>query len=486
MSSNPNVVVIMTDQQRADHRRSEGFPLDTMPALDALAGQGADLTLAYTSTPVCAPARVSLLTGRYPAANRVRTNHNLEDAYFDRDLVQVFENAGYATALCGKNHTHLGPKDFDYWFPLHHGGGEGPDRSVQERGFDEYLTGLKHMTDPNPAPFPVECQAPYRAVSHAESWIGGLDGDKPFFLWLSFPEPHNPYQVPEPYFDLFPPEALPATLSDRHSLSTRSFKYRWLRGMWEGVIPDFEGSIPRTRSNYCGMLRLIDDQLSRFVRFLEERGLRDDTIIVFLSDHGDFVGEYGLIRKGPELPEVLCRIPLVIVGPGIPARGKVGGVHVSITDLMPTLCEAVGARIPAGVQGRSFWPVLTGEDRSAGAFSSVFMEHGFGGRYYDAEDTLDPAEEGALNDGCSFDELNSWTQAGTSRAVRMGRWKLVYDMEGSGELYDLEKDPVELDNLFHNPRHREIRGELVEELLRWTIRAQDPLPHPRRRYRFKG
>ena len=113
------------------------------------------------------------------------------------------------------------------------------------------------------------------------------------------------------------------------------------------------------------------------------------------------------------------------------------------------------------------------------------MDHGFGGRYYDETDTLDPADEGALNDGCSFDELNTWTQAGTARAVRKGPWKLVYDMEGSGQLYNLDEDPVELNNLFDSREYRAVRAEMIEELLLWTIRAQDSLPHPHRRYRFK-
>ena len=129
MSAKPNIVVIMTDQQRADHRKVEGFPLDTTPFVDNLGGQGVDFGRAYTSTPVCAPARVSFFTGRYPAANHVRTNHNLQDAYFDTDLLQVLKAEGYATALCGKNHSHLGPEDFDCWLHLGHGGGEGTERS---------------------------------------------------------------------------------------------------------------------------------------------------------------------------------------------------------------------------------------------------------------------------------------------------------------------------------------------------------------------
>jgi len=195
MSDKPNIVIIMTDQQRADMSAREGFPLDTTPFLDDLAAGGAWFDRAYTSMPVCAPARVSMFTGRYPNATRVRSNHNLGDVTYETDLIDVLRAEGYATAMCGKNHSHLTPDRVDHWFELSHEGGRGDGRSDQERAFDEYLTKLCHRTDPEPTPFPVECQGPYRAVSAAQQWIESVDG-QPFFLWLTFAEPHNPFQVP--------------------------------------------------------------------------------------------------------------------------------------------------------------------------------------------------------------------------------------------------------------------------------------------------
>jgi arylsulfatase A-like enzyme len=494
MSGTPNIVIIMTDQQRADLRAAEGFSLDTMPTLDALATQGVDFSRAYTTMPVCGPARVSLLTGRYPGAARVRTNHNIGDAYFEQDLVGVLRSRGYATAMCGKNHSHLKSSDVDYWAEFGHGGQrdgqEGVERSEEEERFDRYLTELKHLTDPNPAPFPPECQNPYRIVSKSIDWISSVK-EKPFFLWLSIPEPHNPFQVSEPYFSLFPAESLPPLRSGKEDGARKGFKYRWMREQWEKAVPDFDRNITQTRSNYLGILRLIDDQLGRFLTFLDEAGLREDTIIVYTSDHGDFWGEYGLIRKGPELPEVLTRIPMVVTGPGISPRAEREEAHVSLADIMPTLCEAAGAPLPAGVQGRSLWPLLTGDGASAegypaNAFSCAYVEHGFGGDYYDDSDELDLRVEGARNDGCYLDELNSWTQSGTAAMVRKGRYKLIYDMEETGQLYDLENDPVELENLFGEERLAAVQAELMGDLLAWNMRSRDPLPHPHRRYWFKN
>ena len=130
--------------------------------------------------------------------------------------------------------------------------------------------------------------------------------------------------------------------------------------------------------------------------------------------------------------------------------------------------------------------MLTGGEFPHEEFASVYGELGFGGLHYTAEDDLDPVEEGALNDGCSFDCLNSWSQSGTMRMLRKGKWKLVFDMQGHGQLYDLEADPIELDNLFGEAELAEVQQDLLAELLAATLRAQDPLPMPRNRYVYKS
>jgi arylsulfatase A-like enzyme len=480
----PNIVVIMTDQQRADVSKREGFPLETTPFLDHLACRGTWFNRAYTSMPACVPARTSMLTGRFPSAARVRTNHNAKDVTCDRDLIDVLKSRGYATALCGKNHSYLTPERFDHWFTLSHNGGRGENRTAQEKAFDQYLQNLHHRADFKPAPFPVECQCPYRAVSSATEWIRTIK-DRPFFLWLSFPEPHNPYQVPEPYFSMFPPDSLPPTRSGPEALKTKGFKFQWTRQLGQRAFPDYEKQLPRARANYFGMLRLIDDQIRRFVGFLDRENLRDNTILVFLSDHGDFVGEYGLVRKGPGLPECLARIPMFFVGPGINADKEPHPAHVSIIDIMPTLCQAVGVPLPKGVQGRSLWPLLTGRDYPKKEFESIYAEHGFGGLHYTADDKLDPVTEGALNTSVSFDCLNSWSQSGTTRMLRKGQWKLIFDMQATGRLYNIAEDPSELNNLYDDPRFAPTQSLMLAELLAWTLRAQDPLPLPRRRYVMK-
>ncbi|MDE0422648.1 MAG: sulfatase-like hydrolase/transferase [Gammaproteobacteria bacterium] len=485
MAKKPNFVIIMTDQQRADVSKREGFPLDTTPFLDSLAAQGTWFDRAYTTMPACLPARVSMLTGRYPSATHARTNHNGEDAFFETDLYEVLRRQGYRTGLCGKNHSHLDAARMDYYFPLGHHGGSDVNRTEDETAFDEYLANLRMRADFAPAPFGVEVQCPFRAVTAATNWIDSIPYDDPFLLWLSFPEPHNPYQVPEPYFSLFPPETLPSTNSDQSVLAAKGFKYQWLRHIGEAAFADYAEQLPRARSNYLGMLRLIDDQIKRFVGYLQSRRLRDNTIVIFLADHGDYVGEYGLVRKGAELPEVLIRIPTFFVGPEIVASDRPHPAHITIADVMPTICEAIGTKIPRGVQGRSLWPLLTGMEYPEAEFESAYSEHGFGGLHYTADDDYRGHGDG-LKAAIGFDELNSWSQSGTMRAIRKGDWKLIFDMQEHGQLYNLAEDPVELNDLFDHPEYAAVQSKMVAKLLGWTLRAQDPLPHPRRRYRFKS
>jgi arylsulfatase A-like enzyme len=471
-------VIIMTDQQRADLSGREGFALDTTPFLDTLAREGVWFNRAYTAAPVCGPARVSLLTGRFPSVHRVCVNHGLHLAHYTQDIVDVMKGQGYATALVGKNHSHLSKDRMDLWAEFGHSGSIQQSQDREEKAFDKWLKELNHGVGLEPAPFPLRCQIPYRAVSHAMEWIHGLAGT-PFFLWLSLPEPHTPYQAPEPYFSFFDRASIPPVGSDEGILARKGFKWTWTKRLGEYVYPDYDELLPRARADYLGMLRLIDDQILRFVRFLEEEGLMEETYIVFLSDHGDFVGEYGLMRKGPEIPEVLIRIPLIFRGPGIAASQEASKAFVSTVDIMPTFCELIGVDIPPGVQGRSLAPILTGGAYPEEEFASVYAEQGFGGLHYSEQDELSfnrdvfPGPKGP-----TFDCLNSCSQSGIMRMLRKGDWKLIYDMQGRGQLYDVSRDPLETMNLFGKKEYQSVLHELLPGLLTWCLRVQDPLVLP--------
>lgn len=490
----PNIVIIMTDQQRADLRKSRGYELDTMPFLDSLGREGVDFDCAYTPCPTCMPARVSLFTGRYGESHKVRTNHNGEDARYTTDLLELLKSEGYVTALCGKNHTHHQESDFDFAETCGHLGHEGNLvlKTEVERVFADFLDSTNHMETHVPSPGGIESQHPYRNVSSAFSFLDSLKKDSPFFLWLSFAEPHNPYQVPKPYFDMFPPECLPEIATGPEDCAKKGHKYMWLRSIWEQVLgEDINSRILRARSNYHGMLRLIDDQLKRFMEGLEERGFSENTIVIFVSDHGDFVGEYGLIRKGPDLPEVLTRIPMVWKGPGIQRQGIQGSACVSLVDVFPTLCDILGLEMPFGVQGKSIRPLLENRDIPQREYQCAYSESGFGGLYWSDNDCLTLYEEGASRKNedsgrpLTFDCLNTWTQSGQVRMLRKGRYKIQMDMMENGYLYDLERDPREIQNLYGDKKYESVRADMLSALMAASLRACDPIPAPRRRYHVK-
>lgn len=470
-SGRSNILLVTTDQHRAGLTAGTGFGLDTMPFLDSIAANGTTIRNAYTTAPACVPARTSLLTGRFPSAHHVRQNSAHREVRRGPDLLDVLRNAGYTLHYAGKTHMYRDPDDFDsfagpYWHE------SGPDDSQPDKEFSAWLRSIDHGPTTEPTPFPLERQYPYRIVSDAIEALSNRADDRPSFCWVSLPEPHNPYQIPEPYFSMFAEDDVPDRACGPEAALAKGGAWRWLRELIEQKRPGYDTLWRRYRATYCGMLRLIDDQLRRLFDALRAIGLADNTIVVFTADHGDYFGDYGLQRKGAGMPEVLMRVPFVVSGPGVAARDNQTDL-VSLADLFPTLCEAVGQPIPYGVQGRSLWPMLTGAAYPSEEFASVFAERGYGGLPYGQSDR---PELHFPYEGTRYDELNSVTQSGTSRMVRLGRWKLVYDISGDGELYDLDTDPMELTNRWADPELLDVRAELTERLLWWSIRAVDDLP----------
>ncbi|MFF0345781.1 sulfatase [Kribbella sp. NPDC004875] len=457
-----DIVLVMTDQQRADLTAREGFPLDCTPALDQLATTGRWFDRAYTTTPLCVPARISLLTGRFPTAHGVLGNSGYDDPSRGPDLIDVLGTAGFRTALVGKNHSHLTPDRLDHWVEFSHFGRVPATAATgTDREFDDWLRANPGTTT-TPTPYPLENQLPVRIVDEAIGWLDSAGPDDRSFLWLSIPEPHVPYQVPEPYFP--DPDSVPPAATTIDALADRDFSWRYA-----GRLATLSGEadiVDRARANYVGMLRLVDDQLARLIAHLEQTGRLETTLIVHVADHGDFAGEYGLMRKGPGLPEVLARIPMLFHGPGVRPDPLPSPAHVSIADVLPTICELVDQPVPQGVQGRSLMPLLA--DPHVGGFPSVYAEQGYG-------DPLDERQLGDRTPGIretpsgrlAVDTVNEVTQAGRRRMIRAGRWKLLSHDEGPTQLFDLDADPYELHDLAGRPAHAGVLRKLQRELQRW-------------------
>jgi arylsulfatase A-like enzyme len=464
----PDIVIVMTDQQRVGLTGRSGYPVDTMPFVDALAARGTDFRQAYTAAPACVPARTSLLTGRFPSAHQVRQNSNAQYAHYHLDLLDVLRNADYQLHFAGKPHMHRTAQDFDTFAgPYFHT--RGPERDAEEKAFDDWLEHLDHGVSDEPTPYDVRTQLPYRITTDALNAAHSADPDRPGLFWISYPEPHNPYQVPQPYFDFVAPADVPDRTTGPEATKIKGGTYEWLRKLQEDKRPGYDGNWRRYAANYLGMLRLLDDQIRRLHESLDRQRPR---LTIVLADHGDYVGEYGLQRKGAGLNDFLMRIPLIMTGDGITIQQR--DEPVSIVDVLPTICEAVGQPIPDGVQGRSLLPLAQGEAAPNSEFHSIIAEQGFGGRAYDVTDR--PPLHFAY-DGSTFDELNTVTQSGAARMLRSDRWKLIVHADLDGELYDLETDPAELENLFDDDQYLAVRARLLHELARWQTRLTDDLPN---------
>lgn len=478
MAVGPNILIIMTDQQRADFFRGQGFALDTMPYLESLRNQGVWFESAYTSMPICTPARISLMTGRYPKAHGMIANWAPIQARYVEDLPGVLQEQGYELALFGKNHSHITPDRFDVWREYNHTSGPArPEHAADDGAFDTWMEHLAHWVSSEPTPFPPDSQYPARITSDFIEWLRSRKEDRPFFAWVSFPEPHSPYQVPSPYFDLFPIDEVPPPRVGPDALAEKNYQWQFQHQAIQHYHPESDEIWPRYRANYCGMLRMLDDQVRRIVETVEEKDVLNDTIIVFLSDHGDFCGDFGLYRKGLALPECTIRIPMFWFGGPIQPYPGYHPAAVSITDVFPTICEAIGASVPPGVQGRSLWPILSGEPYAEEEFAGVYIELGIGGVALTEGDEIgfgDDADTYFI-DGVARTNFDG-TQVATSgyrRAVVRDNWKLIYDLDFPAELYNLAVDPGELNNLAADPHYAAVRAALQEALLNWAIRLDD-------------
>jgi arylsulfatase A-like enzyme len=466
-----NIILICCDALRGDVGKASGMQLDVCPTIDRLGAAGTRFHHAYCTTPLCVPSRISMLTGRWPDVHRVRMNLDAEDAAFSRDIYQVARDAGYVTGLTGKNHTYLTARGVDYWREFGHEGGYHAPNAATDADFDIWLKTLNMGVSQQPSPFPLEAQLSHRIVSEAITFLQKANG-RPFLLQVSFPEPHGPSQVPKPYWNMFDPAEMPQPHPGPEALPRLGYRMQWLSRLEEDGTPGISGDWRRYLSNYFGAVRMVDDQVARLVNTLHDLKLNDETLIVFVADHGDYLMQYGLGRKGVGLSEALTHIPMVCTGASLPALPANTHNFVSMADLMPTFCDAMQQPVPAGVQGNSLWRILHGEKPESRDFESVYVSTGLGGLFYDAADETPLSIAEGRSDHHLWDTLNEVTQSGCEKMVRKGDWKLIYDMMGYGQLYHLPSDPGEINNLFGQQDAKIPQAQLMEELTRWLLHSQ--------------
>lgn len=438
-----NILWIMTDEQRCDSLGCYGSRWAHSPVIDGLATQGVRFENAYTPAPLCVPARTSMVTGRYPSTHGVWSNAELGHP-IDVDLIRRFAEAGYETASFGKSHYSCHEKrplfttEIDQWYS------DAVQPEAYGEEYDEAEYGVVKYDSPYTnwilaGRFPEDEQetSESRTVDNALKWLGrpklkGTDG--PFFLRVSFNAPHTPVAPPQSCIDKIDPGRI-----DLHEGS------EWDRCLWpswyreclyryansDRLSPE---ELHWARHHYYAEVALVDSQVGRLLGALEAAGLRDSTIIAFCSDHGTHLGDFGLVQKQTFF-EPVVKVPFILSIPGHSGRAQSVGTPVSIGQLLPTLLSLSG--IPGSCDFKALSDTLL--DGGEEPDNAVVSEY-----------TLDSIAKWGLH--CP-DRL---------RMVRQGRWKLCYSVDGDGEglLFDLENDPLERNNLFHESEQRSRVTEL--------------------------
>ena len=463
----PNILLIYTDQQRFDTIHSLGNRLIHTPNLDRLVREGVAFTHATTPSPVCLASRWSLHSGQWTSTHHCYSNHH-PGIRPPTDIPKMLRAAGYVTGLSGKNHSFLTPADMDVW-------DESPTIPDHPE-WESYLAWVSYREEnyPRLAEEPVwtSVTAEHAKTKSAMNFMDKYAGsEQPFFLWLSYLYPHTPYEVPEPFFSTY--KDLPPPYVERGSLAAagKTFRQIFHQRNNDAIIPFTDEQVELLRRVYYGMVTMIDGEIGKILDFLDERGLASDTLLVFTSDHGDYQGEHRLIAKSPSLYDALVRVPLIVRWTGSIDSNRRDDRFASHIDLLPTFAASSGTPSPQQAQGIDLLPFLRDDGQGGSIRPFAFSEYGVPGIPYD-EDRL---KKQGLKEAVFTNPANqrlSWegnpvSLAGRIRMIRSHSWKLITEENGKGELYDLQTDPHELVNLWHNPQYDSIKNELQLQLTNW-------------------
>ncbi len=485
MADQPNVIVILCDQMKATASHLYGNPFCETPSLERLAREGTLFEHAITPHPLCAPARVSLWTSQYPHQHGGRRNQTLmpEGA---THAFWLWKNAGYHVGLIGKNHCFDREEDlalFDTWCEIGHGGlskGEvtrGMDWFRPVESIDACHAGRRNLPNGNSrftygvTDFPLGDYTSGLVAGQTARFLEEHQ-DEPFALWVSFPDPHEPWECPREYADLFSRDAveLPPWRDDEFTDGTAPERNRILYEML-GVRDDPMEQVLDVVGVYHAMTRFVDDSVGQILDALERLHLRENTIVVFCSDHGDFMGEHAMQCKGGAFYDCLTR---VVSWPSHVITGVRDDSMVSLLDIVPTLFDLQGIDIPRSMQGELLPTVTETVPRDA-----AFSEYGAGGpafRMTDLEQMEKPWGRKTLIESLQWREAE-----GRRKMVRTRDWKYVHDpTEGSSEdeLYDLKNDPWELSNVVGEPANGSVLADSRLRLADWSIGAEDGEPVP--------
>ena len=514
MTKRPNFLFIITDQQRADWLGCYGHPVLKTPNIDSIAARGTVFENFHVASPVCMPNRASLLTGRYPSLHGLRYNGCTLPTNTNT-FVNVLADAGYHTAAIGKSHlqpfTAMAPmgktaeeigempeawqvervKDYEeepanyqgatrYDIKLPYYGYQHVDMVTSHgdqcgghygQWFKENAPDWKALHDPeNQLAHDYSCPQAYRTPipedfyptayirDRAIDYITSCaDENAPFFTFVSFPDPHHPFNPPGKYWDMYNPNDFEVSLPyDAHKNPTPPMQ--WLHKNWKGdggqTTPQTammldDQQIKEAMALTAGMMAFIDDAVGDIIAALEASGQLDNTVICYNADHGDYMGDYNMLLKGALPFRSITRVPFIWSDPDARRQTRSDAL-CSTVDLAATILDRAGLKPFNGNQGQSFLPAIKAQD---GLRHEALIEYNDGGKRLGFEE---PARV---------------------RSLVTAEWRLtIYRDQDWGELYDLKADPNETDNLWDTADHQDTRAHLTNRLAHHLIAQMDESP----------
>lgn len=492
MAKQPNILFIMADQLRADYLGCTGHPSIKTPTIDALAASGVNFTKAYTQAPVCGPSRMSFYTGRY-AFSHGATYNNVPLKVSEQSMGDYLRPLGYRVGLVGKTHMKKDVEGMQRlgvdpessrgvllsecgFEPYERDDGLHPDQTVspdlayneylREQGFagdnpwhewansaegeeGEVLSGWYMRNCDRAARVPEEHSETAYTTNRAMDFIRE-SADQPWCLHLSYIKPHWPYIAPAPYHDMYTAaDVIPANASEQEKENLHPVIEAFM-GHDESVNFSREEVRERVIPAYMGLITQLDDHLARLIAYLKEIGQYDNTVIVMTADHGDYLGDHWLGEK--ELfHEASARIPMIVHDPRPQAdatRGQVDERLVEAIDLVPTFVEWAGGQVPDHIlEGRSLLSLIQG-DRVESWREYAVSEADYAWRKARFALELEPDQTRAI-------------------MITDGRWKYVHYEHFRPQLFDLQSDPQEQNDLGQDSACKEQRERLEQALYDW-------------------
>ncbi len=517
----PNILWFCTDQQRFDTVHALGNTHIRTPNLDRLAAEGVAFTHAFCQSPICTPSRASFLTGRYPGNVRGCMNGNEEWGEGAPLVTQLLADKGYDCGLSGKFHLagahgREEPRPQEDGYRVFHWSHDPQDRYPSGHAYADWLAAqgyaLRDLRE-DPASIPSEMHQTTWCTDRAIDFISEKRRKGPWLMSVNVFDPHAPFDPPQEYLDRYNPAKMPKPLFRETDLTAQLA----IPGDFQNTArPPEEFGASEVIAAYYAMIELIDENVGRLLDALEETGQRENTVFIFTSDHGEMLGDHGLLLKGCRFYEGLVRVPLIISWPGHfpataevapddspgddespataendpagddgspaaaengpeatlspapeaeesePGVGLVSNALVELIDIAPTILELADLPLPQGMQGRSLLPILHGQAELHQHRDFVRCE------YYRA---LNPDAPGRDDYEGSFATM-----------YRDERHKVVvYHGHEHGELYDLHEDPGEFNNLWNDPESADLRFDLVRrnfDALAFSVDTGPPQTRP--------